>query len=125
MSAPLERLKVLRHLSRERAHTANDQLECIVQRLFLGELLALGFALRHPLSKPPQARLECRLFNQAFRIAINEAGHPLVQRTSLALPAHTLLVLRLAIRVEAAVELLGSPLRMREQGTDRAPDRER
>jgi hypothetical protein len=107
LSAPLELLKVLRHLSRKLAQTANDQLEFMVQRLFLVELLALGFDLRNPLSKPPQARLEFLFFNQAFRIAINEAGHTLVQLNSLALQDHTLLVLLLAIRVEAAVELLG------------------
>jgi hypothetical protein len=96
----------------------------MVSCLFFSALLALHFDLRKPLTEPLPTRLECLLFNQALRVAINEASYALSQLASLALQDPPLLVLLLAIGVEALVELLSSSLRMGEQGTDLTPYRE-
>jgi hypothetical protein len=112
-AVPLQLLKVLMPLGRKLVHTAHDQRECTVKRLFLGKLLALGFDRRTPLPQLPHAWLECLLFQQTLCIAINEARQALVQLASLVLSCYPLLVLPLPVGVEAACKLLGQSLRMR------------
>ena len=62
------------HLGRKLLHTANDQLECTLQRLCFGELVTLGFDVRNALTQSCHTWLEFLLFNEALGIAIDEPG---------------------------------------------------
>ena len=82
---PCECLQVLRHLGRNLLHTANDQLEFPLQRLGFGELVTVGFDVRHALTQSGHARLECLFFTQALRRAIDEPCQALAELAHLAL----------------------------------------
>ena len=121
---PFQCRQVLLHLSRQFFHTAKNQLEFMLQRLGLGELLTLGFDVRNALTQSCHARLEFLLFNEALGIAIDEPCQALAELAHLALSDGTLLPLPLAIGVETAGQLLGESCRMRQEGTHFLPHRQ-
>jgi len=118
---PFQCRQVLLHLSRQFFHPAKNQLEFMLQRLGLGEMLTLGFDVRNALTQSCHARLEFLCFNQALGIAIDEPGQALAELAHLALQGCTLLLLPLAISMETSGKLLRQSFGMRQESTHCLP----
>jgi hypothetical protein len=113
------------HLGCKRLHTANDQLECTLQRLGLGALVTLGFDVRNALTQSCHTRLAFLRFTQALGLAIEEPRQALTELAPLAFPGCTLLPLPWTIGVEATGKLLDQPCGMGQEGTPCLPHRQR